>query len=125
MSVVVQNNIEPLPAPLPDLVSALKISPGCLGTETARTASGKYVIFAWFLDKPSVRIWYFSDTHRNIIARYFPDQELHEPLRYVAEDSGPILVVASFTEETSADLAAALVTTGCVWRNRAGERISN
>ena len=31
----------------PDLVGALKASPGCLGVETARTGSGKEVIFAW------------------------------------------------------------------------------
>lgn len=39
-----------LVAAFPDLVAALKKSPGCLGVETARTASGKAVIFAWFED---------------------------------------------------------------------------
>ena len=34
--------------PFPDLVGPLKATPGCLGVETARTASGKMVIFAWF-----------------------------------------------------------------------------
>lgn len=32
----------------PDLVSGLKATPGCLGVETARTASGKEVILARF-----------------------------------------------------------------------------
>jgi hypothetical protein len=36
--------------PFPDLVGPLKATPGCLGVETARTASGKMVIFAWFED---------------------------------------------------------------------------
>ncbi|MDT4898958.1 MAG: hypothetical protein QOH25_4035 [Acidobacteriota bacterium] len=35
----------------PDLVAGLKATPGCLGVETARTDSGKSVIFAWFEDK--------------------------------------------------------------------------
>src|SRR5439155_21909338 len=46
-----------------DLVGALKASPGCLGVETARTASGKQVIFAWFENKKAVLTWYYSDTH--------------------------------------------------------------
>jgi hypothetical protein len=46
-----------------DLVGALKASPGCLGVETARTASGKQVIFAWFENKKTVLTWYYSDTH--------------------------------------------------------------
>jgi hypothetical protein len=30
------------------LVEGLQATPGCLGVETARTAGGKQVIFAWF-----------------------------------------------------------------------------
>src|SRR5216110_2738753 len=50
-------------AGLPDLVAGLKATPGCLGVETARTASGKQVIFAWFENKSAVLKWYYSDTH--------------------------------------------------------------
>ena len=42
---------------LPDLVGALKGTKGCLGVETAKTSSGKNVIFAWFEDKQAVLRW--------------------------------------------------------------------
>jgi hypothetical protein len=38
----------PNPAGFPDLVGGLKATPGVLGVDTARTTSGKMVIFAWF-----------------------------------------------------------------------------
>src|SRR5262245_39549935 len=41
-----------------DLVKGLKETPGCLGVETARTSSGKNVIFAWFEGKEAVIDWY-------------------------------------------------------------------
>ena len=41
----------------PDLVGALKAVPGCLGVETARTATGKQVIFAWFENKKALLDW--------------------------------------------------------------------
>ena len=41
----------------PDLVAGLKATPGCLGVETARTTSGKAVIFAWFENKRAVLRW--------------------------------------------------------------------
>ena len=50
----------------PDLVGGLKATPGCLGVETARTDSGKQVIFAWFEDKKAVLKWYHSDVHREV-----------------------------------------------------------
>src|SRR5262245_28351929 len=50
----------------PDLVAALKATPGCLGVETARTSSGKQVIFAWFENKKAVLAWYYSDTHQAV-----------------------------------------------------------
>src|SRR5262245_51088535 len=37
--------------PFGDLGGALKATPGCLGVESARTSSGKQVIFAWFENK--------------------------------------------------------------------------
>jgi hypothetical protein len=85
-------------AGFPDLVAALKASPGCLGVETAQTASGKSVIFAWFEDKKAVLNWYYSDTHQAVMKRFFPGAKRnHKPLADVPDDSGPILAVASIT----------------------------
>jgi len=56
----------------PDLVGALKATPGCLGVETARTSSGKQVIFAWFENKKAVLNWYYSDTHRSVQKMFAP-----------------------------------------------------
>jgi hypothetical protein len=84
-------------AGLPDLVGALKASPGCLGVETARTASGKSVIFAWFEDKKAALKWYYGDTHQRVI-KLLPDVKREgKPLASVPDDSGPIMVVASVT----------------------------
>jgi hypothetical protein len=85
-------------AGLPDLVGALKASPGCLGVETARTASGKQVIFAWFEDKKAALKWYSSDTHQAVMKRFLPDYKSgRKPLADVPDDGGPLLVVASIT----------------------------
>jgi hypothetical protein len=83
----------------PDLVAALKASPGCLGVETARTDSGKSVIFAWFEDKKAALKWYHSDTHQKLIRQFFPDrgERDRKPLADVPDDGGPIMVVASVT----------------------------
>jgi hypothetical protein len=82
----------------PDLVAALKATPGCLGVETAKTGSGKEVIFAWFEDKKAALKWYYSDTHKEVMARFFPDAERkRKPLADVPEDSGPIMAIASIT----------------------------
>jgi hypothetical protein len=83
---------------LPSLADALKESPGCLGVETARTASGKSVIFAWFEDKKAALVWYNSDTHREAMKRLLPDYKSgRKPLADVPDDSGPIMAVASLT----------------------------
>ena len=50
-------------AGFPDLVGALKATPGVLGVETARTSGGKQVIFAWFENKKAALAWYCGDTH--------------------------------------------------------------
>ena len=82
----------------PDLVSALNATPGCLGVETAKTASGKNVIFAWFEDKKAVLAWYYSDTHQAVMKRFLPGtKRAGKPLADVPDDSGPIMVVASLT----------------------------
>ena len=88
------------PAPgkgFPDLVGALKATPGCLGVETAKTDSGKQVIFAWFEDKKAALKWYYSDTHRQVMKQFFPGRDNDTPLKNVPADSGPILAIASIT----------------------------
>jgi hypothetical protein len=82
----------------PDLIGALKASPGCLGVETAKTDSGKQVIFAWFEDKKAALAWYYSDTHQEVMKRFFPNaQRPGKPLADVPDDSGPIMAIASIT----------------------------
>jgi hypothetical protein len=81
----------------PDLVAALKATPGCLGVETAKTGSGKQVIFAWFEDRKAVLKWYHSDTHRRVMRQFFPGRDYRKPLQDVPEDGGPILAIASIT----------------------------
>jgi quinol monooxygenase YgiN len=86
----------------PDLVAAVKSTPGCLGVETAKTDSGKTVIFAWFEDKKAALKWYYSETHQKLIKQFFPggrpgaDRD-RKPLADVPDDGGPIMVVASVT----------------------------
>src|SRR5262249_41626098 len=80
-----------------DLVGPLKASPGCLGVETAVTSSGKQVIFAWFEDKKAVLKWYHSDLHQKLIRDFFPLAEYPRPLKDVADDGNPIMVIASIT----------------------------
>lgn len=94
------------PAGFPDLVGGLRAIEGNLGVETAETASGKQVIFAWFEDKAAVLRWYHSDMHRGVQDQFFPDRPPHTPLAHVPDDSGPIMVVASITMADSAQFAA-------------------
>jgi hypothetical protein len=82
---------------LPDLVAALKATPGCLGVETAKTGSGKQVIFAWFEDKKAVLKWYHSDTHQHVMQKFFPGREYSKPLKEVPDNGGPIMAIASIT----------------------------
>jgi hypothetical protein len=84
-------------AAMGDLVGALKVSPGCLGVETARTASGKQVIFAWFEDKKAVVKWYHSDVHQKAMKLFASTDEYPQPLKEIAADTGPIMVIASLT----------------------------
>jgi hypothetical protein len=82
----------------PDLVAALKATAGCLGVETAKTDSGKQVIFAWFEDKKAALKWYYSDTHKAVIKQFFPNRKLSDnPLAGVRDDGGPVMAVASVT----------------------------
>jgi hypothetical protein len=83
--------------PFPDLAGGLKATPGCLGVETARTASGKMVIFAWFEDKKAALRWYNSEMHQQVMRMAGPPDPSHVPLAGIADDSGPILAIASLT----------------------------
>ena len=81
----------------PDLVGALKSTPGCIGVETARTASGKQVIFAWFENKKAVLTWYYSDTHMGVVKQFAPGAAPRTPLADVPDDGEPVLAIASLT----------------------------
>ena len=86
------------PSPgFPGLLSALKKSPGCLGIETAKTGSGKNVIFAWFKNKKAAVAWYNSDFHQKMVKRFFPGSGGRTPLKNVPDNAGPIMAIASIT----------------------------
>jgi hypothetical protein len=84
----------------PDLVGALKATPGCLGVETARTAGGKQVIFAWFEDRKAVMTWYYSDTHMASLNLVGAHPSAH-PMAGVPDDGRPVLAIASLTPTTN------------------------
>jgi hypothetical protein len=81
----------------PDLVGALKAVPGCLGVETARTATGKQVIFAWFENKKALLDWYYSPVHQQLMAQFFPGATARTPMPDVVDNGQPILAIASLT----------------------------
>ena len=89
------------PAGFPNLVGPLKATPGCIGVETARTSSGKQVIFAWFENKKAALNWYYSETHRAVMKQFAPPassgQIARAPLADVPDDGTPILAIASVT----------------------------
>src|SRR5437773_6743350 len=87
--------VPPLSA-FPDLIGGLQKTPGCLGVETARTASGKQVIFAWFENKKAVLNWYYSDVHVGAMSLMGAQPSSH-PLAGVPDDDRPVLAVASVT----------------------------
>ncbi len=96
----------------PDLVGALRATPGVLGVDTAQTLSGKQVIFAWFENKQAVLNWYHSDVHRKVMNDFSGGYHRPDgPLAGVKDDSGPILCIASLTIDRAAmqkgDLKAA------------------
>ena len=97
LGVVAQAEAQDRPEGFPDLVGGLQAIEGCLGVETAMTASGKQVIFAWFEDKEAVLRWYHSDMHQGVQRGFFPGQEFGTPLEGVPDDTGPIMAVASIT----------------------------
>lgn len=88
---------KPRSAGFPGLLTALKKSPGCIGVETAQTASGKGVIFAWFKNKKAAVAWYNSDYHQKMVKRFFPGSGGRTPLKNVPDNAGPIMAIASIT----------------------------
>jgi hypothetical protein len=83
---------------MPDLIAALKSTPGVLGVEAARTMSGKQVLFAWFENKQAVLNWYYSPTHQGVMRMFTQGASSgRKPLADIADDSGPILTIASLT----------------------------
>jgi len=77
----------------------LKDADGCFGAELAKTESGKACIFAWFKDKAAVISWYNGPLHTmmmNPVLEKNPDLK-PDPLAHVADDAGPIMVVATVT----------------------------
>ena len=81
----------------PDLVGVLKAAPGCLGVETARTATGKQVIFAWFENKKALLDWYYSPVHQQLMSQFFPAAPARTPMPDVPDNGQPILAIASLT----------------------------
>jgi hypothetical protein len=90
----------------PDLVAALQATPGVLGVETARTAGGKQVIFAWFENKKAVLTWYYSDTHRSLQKMLGPGSPARTPMAEVPDDGSPVLAIASLTPSNEAPTAS-------------------
>jgi hypothetical protein len=96
----------PAPPPgggLPDLVGALKATPGVLGVDAGQMISGKQVIFAWFENKQAVMNWYNSDVHRKLMNSFSSGGRRPDgPLAAIKDDSGPILTIASITMDPAA-----------------------
>ena len=83
---------------LPDLVGALKATPGVLGVDAGQMISGKQVIFAWFENKKAALAWFHSPTHQQLMKLISPDYKTQEkPMADVPDDGGPILAIASIT----------------------------
>jgi hypothetical protein len=91
------------PGGFPDLVGALKATPGVLGVDAAQTMSGKQVIFAWFENKQAVLNWYNSDVHRKLMNGFSSGPRRPDgPLAGIKDDSGPVLAIASLTIDRAA-----------------------
>lgn len=83
---------------LPDLVGALRATPGVLGVDAGQMASRKQVIFAWFENKQAVLNWFYSDAHQAYMRVITPGAgNGRKPLADIADNSGPILAIASLT----------------------------
>jgi hypothetical protein len=82
----------------PDIVAALKATPGVLGVEAARTQAGKQALFVWFENKQAAVRWFYSDAHQELMRRFTPGASTgRKPLADVPDNTGPILAIASLT----------------------------
>jgi hypothetical protein len=81
----------------PDLIGALKATPGVLGVDAGNMMSGKQVIFAWFENKDAVLKWYYSDAHQALMAQFGSARRPTGPLADVPNDGRPVLAIASVT----------------------------
>jgi len=94
------------PGGAPDLVAALKATPGVLGVDAGQMASRKQVIFAWVENKQAVLNWFYSDAHQAVMRMYTPGAASgRKPLADIADASGPILAIASLTMADKAHVA--------------------
>jgi len=83
---------------MPDLIGALKATPGVLGVDAGQMMSGKQVIFAWFENKQAVLKWYYSDAHQALMLQFSGGARRPQgPLADVPDDGRPILAIASVT----------------------------
>ena len=98
----------------PDLIGALKSTPGVLGVEVGQMISGKQVIFAWFENKKAVLTWYYSDTHRSLQKAFAPGSPDRTPMADVPDDGSPVLAIASLGL-VPIGLGWCLVSPGCLW----------
>jgi hypothetical protein len=89
---------------VPDLIGALKATPGVLGVDAARgTMNGKMVIFAWFENKKAVLAWYYSDAHLALMQQFSGgNRRKGGPMADVPDDGRPILAIASLTMPANA-----------------------
>lgn len=79
-----------------EMMAGLKQTPGCLGTDAAQSQSGKYLIFAWFRDKKAAMAWHDGPAHQKMMATFgMKGNKEYEAMAGIADDVGPILVVAS------------------------------
>lgn len=83
---------------MPDLVGGLRATEGCFGVENGQMMSGKQSIFAWFENKQAVVRWYRGEMHQGVMEMIAPGLTPdYGPLEHVADDEGPILVIATLT----------------------------
>lgn len=83
---------------MPDLIGALKATPGVLGVDAAQTLTGKQVIFAWFENRKAVLAWYYSDAHQALMLQFAGGvRRPGGPLADVPDDGRPVLAIASLT----------------------------
>jgi len=89
----------PNPAPPPNmgemLAEGIRGVEGSLGAELGQFESGKLAIVGWFEDKAAAVRWYNHPMHRMVMRGAGGGGG--PPLAHVADDEGPIMVIATIT----------------------------